>query len=363
MSPRASKPRPEKPVGGRSGANHGSAVEVGLNAAICAVIDNNPCVLVVKSTKPEDVGVEGLPYGAFTPGTHRTLEEGLRAWVKKQTGLDLGYVEQLYTFADRGRHPDPTDTGPHVVSIGYLALVNGFDPAISRRGDWRPWYDFFPWEDWRKGKPPLLSAAIEPLLAQWAAAPETPEYRRRRPLSPPDRLRLNFGMGSDASWDEERALDRYEVLYEAVLVQEAVRDGRKSGPHRGTLADLGRPMRYDHRRILATAVGRLRGKIKYRPVVFELMPAEFTLLEFQKVVEAILGPPLHKQNFRRLVQKSDLVEPTGGVRNDTGGRPAGLFRFRPSVILERPAPGLRLNPGRGKGSGEDPPSGRDGPQS
>ena len=52
---------------------------------------------------------------------------------------------------------------------------------------------------------------------------------------------------------------------------------------------LGQPLRFDHRRILATAIGRIRAKIKYRPVIFELMPNEFTLFELQKTVEAILA--------------------------------------------------------------------------
>jgi hypothetical protein len=99
-------------------------------------------------------------------------------------------------------------------------------------------------------------------------------------------------------------------------------------------------MRHDHRRILATAMGRLRAKLKYRPVVFELMPAEFTLTILQRTVEAISGRHLHKQNFRRLVENGALVEPTGG-QTTTKGRPAALFRFRRNVIQERPAPGLR----------------------
>ena len=105
-------------------------------------------------------------------------------------------------------------------------------------------------------------------------------------------------------------------------------------------------MRHDHRRILATAVSRIRAKIKYRPVVFEMMSDEFTLFELQRTVEAILGPHLHKQNFRRLVESAGLVEPTGEVRSRTGGRPAKLFRFRKEVLLERPSPGVRVKIGR-----------------
>jgi hypothetical protein len=105
-------------------------------------------------------------------------------------------------------------------------------------------------------------------------------------------------------------------------------------------------MVFDHRRILATSMGRLRGKMKYRPVVFELMPPEFTLLELQRTVEAISGIRLHKQNFRRLVEGQGLVEGTGRYARKTTGRPAEQFRFRREVLRERPAPGVRLTPNR-----------------
>ena len=142
-------------------------------------------------------------------------------------------------------------------------------------------------------------------------------------------------------------LERYELLYEAGLVAEAKRDGRPAAKQWPDLPELGRPMAFDHRRILATAIGRLRGKLKYRPVVFELLPPEFTLYDLQKTVEAISGTLLHKQNFRRLVEKGGLVEATGNVSTATGGRPARLYRFRREVVVERPAPGLRVKAGRG----------------
>src|SRR5437764_619318 len=154
-----------------------------------------------------------------------------------------------------------------------------------------------------------------------------------------------FAVGG-SPWDEEKVLDRYEMLYEAGLIEEAKRDGRAAALARDKVPALGEPMRFDHRRILATAIARLRAKLKYRPVVFELMPAEFTLTELQHTVEAISGRVVHKQNFRRLVESTALVEPTGDTLTATGGRPAALFRFRREVLSERPAPGLRLG-GRG----------------
>ena len=74
---------------------------------------------------------------------------------------------------------------------------------------------------------------------------------------------------------------------------------------------FGRPMIGDHRRILATGIARVRAKIKYNPVVFELMPAVFTLLQLQRCVEAIAGLSVHKPNFRRLIEQQQLVEETG----------------------------------------------------
>ena len=122
-------------------------------------------------------------------------------------------------------------------------------------------------------------------------------------------------------------------------MEEAHRDGRTAGP---APAAMGQPMLHDHRRILATAMGRLRAKMKYRPVIFELMPATFTLTALQRTVEAISGRHLHKQNFRRLVESAAVVEATGEMSHATGGRPAALFRFRREVLQERPAPGLRV---------------------
>ena len=231
------------------------------------------------------------------------------------------------------------------MSIGYLALTHPLSAADVTGSAWRSWYVYFPWEDWRKGRPAVIVSQIEPRLKEWAERP----HRSASPTHPvqrADRVRICFGLDG-AAWDEEKVLERFELLYEAGLVEEAHRDGREAAlSWGGGLPRLGAQMRFDHRRILATAMSRVRAKIKYRPVIFELMPPDFTLFELQKTVEAILGPHLHKQNFRRLVESAGLVEPTGDVKAQTGGRPAKLFRFRREVLLERPAPGVRVKPGR-----------------
>jgi hypothetical protein len=180
----------------------------------------------------------------------------------------------------------------------------------------------------------MIDAAILPALRKFArAAPDAATADARR-----DRLRVCFGEGG-TSWDEEKVLERYELLYEAGLVQEYARDSGGAAPQ----TPLGIAMMFDHRRILATAIARLRGKLKYRPVVFELMAPSFTLLELQRTVEALSGARLHKQNFRRLVAEQGLVEGTGKFSAPARGRPAELFRFRREVLRERPAPGVRLS--------------------
>ncbi len=150
------------------------------------------------------------------------------------------------------------------------------------------------------------------------------------------RQRCAIGFGLDGMpWDEELVLQRYELMYEAGLVEEA--HGQPAPPH-----EHGRPMLRDHRRILATGIARLRARIKYRPVVFELMPASFTLLQLQLAFEALAGRRLHKQNFRRLIEQQRLVEETGAVADRAVGRPAKLFRFRREVLQARHVAGSKL---------------------
>src|SRR5216684_4330321 len=315
----------------------GAALSIGLCAAIVAASEHEPRVLTLRSAASGGGPAEALPSGPLE-AEHRTLEIGLRAWVERQTSQRLGYVEQLYTFGDRDRVAGDGSLALPALVVAYLALAREARPADSTDAEWQSWYRYFPWEDWRHGKPPLLEP-LEARLAKWAAAAGGEPERRLRE----ERLGLAFGRHG-LSWNEELVLERYELLYEAGLVAEAARDlGRKEAtPGSST----GVAMASDHRRILATAIGRLRGKIKYRPVVFELMPPAFTLLQLPRTVEALAGVRLHKQNFRRLVEQQGLVEETGAMSAATGGRPARLVRFRREVSLERPAPGLRLRPGR-----------------
>ena len=176
-----------------------------------------------------------------------------------------------------------------MVSVGYLALT-GQVQAKRRKPQWRGWYHYFPWEDWRDSKPAMIESAILPALKKFvkdAPNAETAELRR-------ERVNVCFGEGAGTK----------NGCWSAMSCCMKRGWWRNSGataakPDKG--AGLGTPMLFDHRRILATAIARLRGKLKYRPVVFELMAPTFTLLELQRAVEALAGLRLHKQNFRRLV--------------------------------------------------------------
>lgn len=317
-----------------------SSVVLGLSAVIVAVTEDAPYVVVTR----EDAEAPGLPFGPFDPEGDRTLELSLRHWVSEQTGFEIGYAEQLYTFGDRGREtplPALRDSPDRLISISYLALTPSRSVLDRAGARWKSWYDFFPWEDWRNGRPRMIDAQIAPALVRWAQAAREGDVAADRQ----NRVRLAFALDG-AIWNEERALDRYELLYEAGLAPEASRDrarldGKRSGAME-PMPGLGEPMASDHRRILATAISRLRAKIKYRPVVFELAPALFTLLHLQRIVEAIAGLSLHKQNFRRLLDRTGLVEGAGEFDTSAGGRPAELFRCRRETLREQPVGGVHV---------------------
>ncbi len=303
--------------------NLSQAVSADLIAVVIAVTNGEPRVLTIGKAA-------ALPSGPFEPG-HRSLQSGLRAWVEQQTGHPLGYVEQLYTFADRDRIGG--ERVKRVISISYLGLTREEQAERSPAHGWRGWYDYFPWEDHRAGVPSVLRDILVPRLSAWADGAEDPSMRHDRQ----QRVAHAFCL-DDRDWNEELVLQRYELLYEGALVAEATR-GRADGSPPSL---PGRPMTADHRRILATGISRLRTKIKYRPVVFELMPPAFTLLQLQRTVEALAGRLVHKQNFRRLIEQQDLVEETGETVSETRGPPAKRFRFRQTVQAERTVAGTKL---------------------
>lgn len=288
-----------------------STGSVSLTAALLAVRNDAPVVLTALVN-----GVDTLPCARFELPGPDTLEACLRDGIAEQTSLSVGHIEQLQAFIDHAAG----------LGIGYLALTRATVPVPAGTA-WRSWFDFLPWEDWRQGRPAILTNVLEPRLRAWAESSSDAESSQHA-LPRAARIRVAFGLDR-TPWNDERVVERLELMMESGLVESL---------------DLGvGTMPRAHLRVLANGIAKLRTMLKTRPVIFELMDHDFTLYELQKAVEAILGPHLHKQNFRRLVESAGLVEPTGEVRAKTGGRPAKLFRFRQEVLMERPAAGVRVH--------------------
>jgi hypothetical protein len=305
-------------------------VRIGLSAVVITLRQGRACVL----TTTGDDGACALPFGPFDPARDRTFERALRDFVTAQTGFRLGFVEQLYTFGDLGRASPRATPGPdhhREVSVGYLALTADAADAPSAEARWTPVLDIFPWEDRRDGAPGCVPVLLQRLTA-WAGG----DARRLA------RIEALFATAPGLRWSEGRVLERYELLYEAGLVAEAARDQDRASPDASADGAQGLSMASDHRRILATGLGRLRNKLKYRPVLFDLMPPAFTLSELQAAAEAVAGLSLHKQNFRRGVERTGLVQPTGRLSSATGGRPAELFSVVEGDLPSGEALGLPL---------------------
>lgn len=312
-------------------------------AVLVAITDHTARVLTVDQGKL-------LPNGPLMP-LHRSLQAGVRQWVEEQTQQPLGYLEQLYTFVDTNRR---NIDGHALVYVSYLGLVQETQmQELQSEALWRDWYDYFPWENHLDGMPSIITDFIVPVLLEWANTAEDliVQQRRRQRIGLCWGLSEAFLAGGELTdtelvgdhahesreWIAEHVLLRYEMLYEGGLIPEA--PNYPPTYQAVVLPDdwsqrIGVPMYYDHRRVIATAISRLRAKIEYRPLIFGLMPDVFTLSQLQQSVEALSGVRLHKQNFRRLLDSQNLVMETGESSSAQRGRPAKLYRFRHDIELQ-----------------------------
>ncbi|WP_230661278.1 NUDIX hydrolase [Psychrobacter sp. I-STPA10] len=315
-------------------------------AVLVAITNDSARVLTVDEGKL-------LPNGPLMP-LHRSLQAGVRQWVEEQTQHPLGYIEQLYTFVDTNRR---NAAGHALVYVSYLGLVQESQLSpLSSQATWQDWHVYFPWENHLSGTPECILSHIAPALLQWAYSATDKVQQKRRC----QRVRLCWGIDWNEAvadsqadgkivnikdinqldirmtdWIAEHALLRYEMLYEAGLIPESPAYQPNKFARKIELCTMiGQPMYYDHRRVIATAISRLRAKIEYRPLIFGLMPEQFSVSQLQKSVEALSGVPLHTQNFRRLIEHQNLIEPTGQSISASRGRPAKLYRFRYDMELQ-----------------------------
>ena len=191
-------------------------------------------VLLIQRGHPPFEGMWAIP-GGFVR-IDESLEDAAQRELEEETGVHDVYLEQLYTFGDRGRDPRG-----RVITVAYFALV------------------------------------------------------------PTDATQPHGGQdASDARWWSVYGLP---------------------------------PLAFDHADILTYALQRLRYKLEYTAVGFELLPGTFTLSELQSAYEIILGEELDKRNFRRKILSADVIEATGEYRTGEG-RPAKLYRFRDDAVAE-----------------------------
>jgi hypothetical protein len=317
-------------------------------------------LVVVRGGEPFR-GLDAWPGGFLEWDADPTTRETALRELREETGVEEpGYLEPLGSYTQDGRdprqfagHPDPATgawvrTGARVATNAYLMLMPrparlaAQDDASDAR--WTDLYRYLPWEDLRSAPGRAAAHATLGALGRWA---------ERVGGDAPERIDYAFGFGL-REWNEERVAERWRLLLDAGLVAEAGRD-RWGRPAPGAGEGMGREMAFDHRRILADALARLRGKIKYLPASLKALAGdEFTLDELQAACEAVAGRPLHRANFRRAVAEARggrqtrsprLVAGTGRRRARAGGEPGvapELFRFRADMVHARLDPSLRL---------------------
>lgn len=289
------------------------SISVGLDAVVFTVGTGVPRVLVVHGAD----GSPELPSGPLDSMIDASLEHSLRRWVLDLADLQIGNADQVYAFGDRDRDPRSKLGGDRRVSIAYMAISD--ECEVADRASWLDLYALFPWEDRRGGEPTVVGEAIVPVLDGWAEASTSAHTRIARR----ERAGRAFGLWG-CEWEPAAPLARYDLLYEVGLVAEAKRDG---GAQPGITVVDSVEMAGDHRRIAAAALARLRTKLTHAPAVSGTMPAQFSMRDLREVVEALAGDQLNPQAFRRMLDRSGLIEETG-EQTDTAGRPAQLYRFR-----------------------------------
>lgn len=239
-------------------------------------------LLMIKRGDHPFMGQWALP-GGFVSVDESVDTAALRE-LREETNIENVYMEQLYTWGDVGRDPRT-----RVISCSYMALVDSVSLQVQAGDD----ADEAKW----------FEVAYQVIREEKTV--------RAKGFRIEKQIKITLS-------------DAVEALEALVNVVETV-EGRVVKVEREIAAAQG--IAFDHAKIIAYAIERLRNKIEYTDIAFNLMPERFTLSELQQVYEVILGRELLAAAFRRKV--AHLVQETNQFTKDAGHRPSKLYRFNP----------------------------------
>jgi hypothetical protein len=328
----------------------GDAVALALD---CDAPECTLRALLVERGRDPYGGLDAWP-GGFMDWTDDDTRQAAIRELHEETGVQAPeFVEALASYSRNGRDPrqfagtrdEKTGAwvarGARVTTAAYLMLTRdphraaaptGGDDAASAH--WAHVYEYLPWEDVRDEERRRATLLTRCELDAWAGR----DAERRARVA---------GLFDLAEWNEERTAERWALLMDAGLVPEARRDRWGRAEAREEDPFFGREMAFDHREILADALGRIRGKIKYTPAaLMALTGPEATLDELQAACEAIAGRPLHRSNFRRAVAPAGsgaprmprMVGKTGQRKTRQGKGPGvapEIYRFLDDAVRAR----------------------------
>ncbi len=303
----------------------------GESAEICAVLaaaDPSGLYILTLAGRQKGQGqaqTHALPSAPFDATRGQSFEDRLHDWASVHTTAQIRHILQIGATNRRGR-----------IRIGLLALVSDRNAFMPRGAHWTPIEEIFPWEHWLSGEPSSLSDVLRPALTDWAQGKGANAPRQAR-----DEMLF---AASAKYWEPVQCADRFDVLYQAGLLPEALRDrtGAMVSMRRRHAAIYGQIMQGDDRQTLAQALALLRRETGQSSILPALLPTPFTLGVLQNTVEVVIGLPLHTQNFRRDIVRSGMISKTGKRGRVGHSRPGDLWAWDEQGCGSIAVPGMPL---------------------
>lgn len=266
---------------------------VSVDTLVFTVVDREPSnyrklpekvlrALLIKRNGHPHKGKWALPGGFIN--MDENLEAAALRELKEETNIDNVYIEQLYTYGDVGRDPRT-----RVISCTYLALTDSEHIELKAGDDAGDamWFD-------------VSSKLIE---------------EQRTMIEDGYILKKRYRL--ELKNDQHHLENIVQVTIERTGKHPRIKREIISSPH----------LAFDHATIIQYGLERLRNKIEYTDIAFNLVGEYFTLTELQQVYEVILDKELLKANFRRKI--ADMVIETNRMKKDAGHRPSKLYQFNP----------------------------------